>query len=89
MTKKLEKQHIESSQTLRAAFAKNASDLGYISIEEIRLQRQLAELQQTRNHFVTELDQLIQQEAAMFESLKTAYGEGEINVEAGTFTPAE
>ena len=31
-TKKLEKQHIESIQTLRAAFAKNASDLGYISI---------------------------------------------------------
>jgi hypothetical protein len=89
MTKKLEKQHLDAIQSLRAAFAKNASDLGYISIEEIRLQRQLADLQQTRNQFVTQLDQLIQQETAMFESLKTAYGEGEINVEAGTFTPAE
>lgn len=89
MTKKLDKQHLDAIQSLRAAFAKNASDLGYISIEEIRLQQQLAELQQTRNQFVTQLDQLIQQETAMFESLKTAYGEGEINVEAGTFTPAE
>lgn len=89
MTKKLDKQHLDAIQSLRAAFAKNATDLGYIAIEEIRIQRQLTELQQTRNHFVTELDQLIQKEAAMFESLKTAYGEGEINVEAGTFTPAE
>jgi hypothetical protein len=89
MTKKLDKQHLDAIQTLRNAFIQNATELGYVTIEENRLQQQLASIQQTKTQYIAKTDELIQQEETLLASLKDAYGEGQIDIQSGTFTPAE
>jgi len=87
MTRKLDKEHLEKIQTLRDEFAKITSIVGNITIEEIILKRQLINLEQERERYVDQINDLQQQEKELIEKMRARYGEGQINVAEGTFTP--
>ena len=89
MTKKLDKQHVDAIKRFRNEFIQNATELGYVTIEENRLQQQLEAIQQTKTQYIAKTDELIQQEETLLASLKDAYGEGQIDIQSGTFIPAE
>lgn len=87
MTRKLDKEHLEEIQKLREQFSQITSTIGSITIEEIVLKRQLDKLQQEQERFLNQLDALQTQESELIEKMRERYGEGQINVADGTFTP--
>ena len=87
MTKKLDKEHLDAIQDLQQRFATNASWLGSVAIELKMLERQQAQTESQQNELIAQFDKLRQEEQQLIESLKERYGEGEINIAQGTFTP--
>jgi hypothetical protein len=89
MTKKLDKEHVEAIQSLQLAFNQNAATLGALAIDEHAMTIQLNQLKQVREEKLTEFEELRKQESELMQTLKEKYGEGEINLQDGTFTSAE
>jgi hypothetical protein len=89
MTKKLDKEHLDAIQELQQQFAQNASWLGSVAIELKMLERQQAQTESQHAELISQFDKLREQEQQLIDSLKERYGEGEINIQDGTFTPAE
>lgn len=87
MTKKLDKEHLEAIQKLQSDFAQNANSLGNVSIEQIALQRRLDYLKSEQERVYSEFETLRQQEQDLLEKMRERYGEGQINIAEGTFTP--
>ena len=89
MTKKLDKEHLDAIQELQTNFSKVANILGNISIETHLATKQLEQLQTEHENYVQKFEELRQQESDLIASLKERYGDGQIDIQAGTFTPAE
>jgi len=88
MTRKLDKEHLESIQDLRERFAQNASWLGNISIERKLIEKQLEQLDLRDQDLIRQFYELREEETKLMDVLKERYGDGEINIANGTFTPA-
>jgi predicted transcriptional regulator len=87
MTRKLDKEHLESLQQLRSSFAENANDLGSVSLEQIAIDRRLQFLNAEQERLYNEFESLRKQEQELLEKMRERYGEGQINLAEGTFTP--
>ena len=87
MTKKLDKEHLDAIQDLRTQFGQNSAALGSITIEEMLLKKQLESLAEVKEQEIKTFQSLQQTEQQLMSTLKERYGEGEINIQDGTFTP--
>jgi len=87
MTRKLDKEHLDAIQDLRERFAQNANWIGNISIELKMIERQQAQLQEQESELLRQFDSLREEESKLIDTLKERYGDGEINIANGTFTP--
>jgi len=87
MTRKLDKEHLEEIQLIREQFAQNANILGNIAIETHFLEKQLQSLKEEHAKYVQDFERLQQQESELIEKMRERYGEGQINITDGTFTP--
>ena len=88
MTRKLDKEHVDAIRELQQQFAQNASQLGNATIEIKMLETQLQHVKTQQDAYFSEFETLRKTETDLIETLKARYGDGEINIEAGTFTPA-
>lgn len=87
MTRKLDKEHLDEIQTLRDAFAQNSQLLGNLYIEEFSLQQQLRQIDAQREEQMKRFVDLRKQEEELLEKMRNRYGDGQINIAQGTFTP--
>jgi predicted transcriptional regulator len=87
MTRKLDKEHLDEIQSLRSEFAKNSSTLGNIAIELHVLNRQLELMTAEQNKFLDQFESLRTQESELMQKMRDRYGDGQINIADGTFTP--
>lgn len=87
MTRKLDKEHVETIQKLQERFALNARYMGSVAIELELLEQQRAALEENKTALMQEFTQLREEENKLIEDLKARYGEGQINIIDGTFTP--
>jgi hypothetical protein len=87
MTRKLDKEHLEEIQSLQEAFAKNANIIGNIAIETYSVKQQLEQLDAEQSKYLDEFERLRQEESALIDKMRERYGEGQINIAQGTFTP--
>ena len=87
MTRKLDKEHLDEIQALRDAFSANSQTLGNLYIEEFSLQQQLQQLTEQRTKFMKQFVDLRKQEEELLEKMRDHYGDGQINIAQGTFTP--
>ena len=87
MKQKLDKAHLDSIQELRDNFANNANAIGNITIEREYLKEQLVNLEHESENYFNVFKQLKQEEEKLFADLKQRYGEGQINIQEGTFDP--
>lgn len=87
MTRKLDKEHLESIQKLRTQFSEAAAYIGNISIEKHLVEKQLEQLKTRELELMNQFERLQKEESELVEQLKERYGNGEINIAAGTFTP--
>lgn len=89
MTRKLDKEHLDEIMELRDAFAKNSQTLGNIFLEEYSLKQRFDMLDAERTKYVQQFSELQKQEQTLLEKMRDRYGDGEINIAQGTFTPNE
>jgi len=89
MTRKLDKEHLDEIQALREAFVKNSSALGNIAIELHVVMQQQEQLEQEQQNQLQQFETLRQQESALLQKMRTRYGDGQINISEGTFTPTD
>jgi hypothetical protein len=87
MTRKLDKEHLDEIQALRDAFAQNSQTLGNLYIEEFSLQQQLRQIDTQREEQMKRFVDLRKQEEDLLEKMRNRYGDGQINIAQGTFTP--
>jgi chromosome segregation ATPase len=89
MTKKLDKEHLDAIQKLRTEFAEVSSYIGNISIEKHLAKRQVEQLESRETELMNQFERLQQEEIKLIDKLKERYGEGQINIAEGTFTPEQ
>jgi hypothetical protein len=87
MTRKLDAEHLDAIQALRNDFAKNSTTLGNIAIELHVLNRQMELMTAEQNKHLDQFESLRKQESELLEKMRERYGEGQINIAEGTFTP--
>lgn len=87
MTRKLDKEHLDEIQSLQEAFARNANVLGNIAIETYAAKQQLKQLDAEQEKYLEEFEQLRTRETTLIDKMRERYGEGQINIAQGTFTP--
>ena len=87
MTRKLDKEHLDEIQSLRESFATNANNLGSVALEQIAINRRMEFLNEEQNKLYGEFENLRKQEQELLEKMRERYGEGQINIADGTFTP--
>ena len=86
MTRKLDKTDLEEIQKLQENFAKTHNILGNITTEQHIIEQQLDHLNQEKQQYLNEFIQLKNQEQELLTKLKEKYGDGQININEGTFT---
>jgi hypothetical protein len=85
-TKKIDMVDMESIKTIRNKFNEVSTNLGYVSVDEYNATQQLNEIASYKEQLFTSLDELKKEEQTIFDQLKEKYGDGQINIEEGTFT---
>jgi archaellum component FlaC len=88
MTRKLDKEHLDAIQDLRTRFAENAGWLGNVSIELKLIERQREQIEARYDELMSQFDRLREEESQLIETLKERYGDGQIDISSGTFTPS-
>lgn len=87
MTRKLDKEHLDEIQKLQTLFATNANTIGSISLEQIAINRRIEYLNSEQERYYIEFETLRKQEQELLDKMRERYGEGQINIAEGTFTP--
>ena len=87
MTRKLDKEHQDEIQALRDSFAKNANALGSIVIDKSFVDARAKQLEQEQQRLLTHFESLREQEVELMDKMRERYGDGQINIVEGTFTP--
>jgi len=85
-TRKLDKEHLQQIQTLQQGYTDNANILGNIAIERHALRMRIEQIDSEELSHLAKIETLKQQESELIVSLRERYGEGEINIQDGTFT---
>ena len=84
---KLSPEEIQSIQGLQAKYADITAKLGQLKIEQILLNTQVQRLAQLEQAFSNDYLSIQNEENKFAEEVTKKYGEGEINIEQGLFTP--
>ena len=85
-TKKIDKTDLESINKLREDYSQNSMQLGMVSVDEYNVNQQLQQIVFAKEEVFSSLEKLKKQEFELIENLKEKYGDGQINIEQGTFT---
>jgi len=85
-TIKLEQQDIEKINKFRDQYAESNTKIGSVSTDEYIVSGQLTEIRNTKEEFFNELKTIKQNEEEFIGELREKYGEGQINIQDGTFT---
>jgi len=87
MTRKLDKEHLDEIMQLRNSYNENALELGNLSIEFTIQEQRITMLKNEQMRCMDVYYELRKQETNLLEKMRERYGEGEINIQDGTFTP--
>ena len=85
-TKKLDTEHLEQIQLIRKKYADNANLIGNLSIERFTLETRLDEIVKLHDEELAKFESIRLKERELMQKLQDRYGEGSIDIEAGTFT---
>ena len=86
-SKKLAKEDIDSIKNIQDQFAECTNMLGLLQIDENALNTQLTQVDEKKNEMFNQLNQLRSKEQDLIKNLQEKYGQGQINLQDGTFTP--
>lgn len=85
-TKKLDKTDLEQLTSLQDSYQQVSQQIANCTIDEELLTERLEEIQQEKRYQMQQFKDLRNKEEQLIEQLKQKYGEGQINIQDGTFT---
>jgi predicted transcriptional regulator len=85
-TRKLDKTDLEQLTTLQESYQQVTQQIANCTIDESMLTERLQEIQQEKQAYMQQFKDLRSKEEQLIEQLKEKYGEGQINIQDGTFT---
>ena len=88
-TKKLDTAHLQEIQDLQDKFINNTNLLGNVSIKLHVLKTQIDATNNEQQLLIEEFEKLQQQEQALLDTMRERYGDGQVNIVEGTFTPTD
>lgn len=87
MTRKLDKEHQDAIQLLQREYDEITIRLGQLTIEENYLHAQIASIATEKTKLFDKFSANQTRETELIDSMRDRYGEGQINIADGTFTP--
>lgn len=87
MTRKLDKEHQDAIQALQQEYGEITSRIGQLAIEENYLHAQLADITAEKAKLFDKFTNNQTRETELIDAMRDRYGEGQINIVEGTFTP--
>jgi hypothetical protein len=85
---KLSPEEIQTINSLQTKYADITAKLGQLKIEQILLNSQINRLTQLEETFSNEYLTIQTEEIKFADDVTKKYGQGEINIETGEFTPS-
>lgn len=85
MTRKLDKEHLDEIQALRDEFSTNSNMIGSLHLEQLALEQRIEFLKQEQQRCFIAFESLRKQESELLDKMRERYGDGQININDGTF----
>ena len=85
----IEQNDIDRIKNFRAKYSETVAQIGDIEIERINVEMMLEQIITKKNELEVSFKQLKTDEVRLTKDFQEKYGNGEFDIEAGTFTPTQ
>ena len=80
---------LNALKELREKYALSTTQFGQLKIEKRLLQKELDRLNRLEEEFESQYDAIIESEIVLVKQIEEAYGQGNIDLDTGIFTPVQ
>ena len=88
-TTTLTETELSALRELREKYAVSTTQFGQLKIEKRLLEKELDKLNRLEEEFERQYDAIIESEVALVKQIEDAYGQGNVDLETGMFTPIQ
>ena len=85
---KFTEEELKEISVLQSTYLDIQNKLGQLSVNSIRLQQQLNEINKTEESLQNQFIDTQKNESQLIQKINQKYGDGNLNLETGVFTPA-
>jgi hypothetical protein len=85
----LTESELNALRELREKYALSTTQFGQLKIEKRLIQKELDRLNRLEEEFESQYDAIIESEIVLVKQIEEAYGQGNIDLETGIFTPVQ
>jgi hypothetical protein len=89
VVKKIDKTDLAELKEIQDSYTMISNQLAANAVDEHYVNVQLQQLRAQKSDILNSFDRTQQREKTLMDSLREKYGDGEINIQEGTFTPNE
>jgi hypothetical protein len=88
-TTTLTETELSALRELREQYALLTTQFGQLKIEKRLIEKELQRLNQLETQFEEQYDSIIESEISLVKQIEDSYGQGNVDLETGMFTPAQ
>jgi hypothetical protein len=85
----LTESELNALRELREKYALSTTQFGQLKIEKRLIQKELDRLNRLEEEFESQYDAIIESEIVLVKQIEETYGQGNIDLETGIFTPVQ
>ena len=85
----LTESELNALRELREKYALSTTQFGQLKIEKRLIQKELERLDRLEEEFESQYDAIIETEVALVKQIEDTYGQGNVDLETGIFTPVQ
>jgi len=85
----LTESELNALRELREKYALSTTQFGQLKIEKRLVQKELERLDRLEEEFEIQYDAIIETEVALVKQIEDTYGQGNVELETGIFTPVQ
>ena len=85
----LTESELNALRELREKYALSTTQFGQLKIEKRLIQKELDRLNRLEEEFESQYDAIIESEIVLVKQIEDTYGQGNVDLETGIFTPVQ
>ena len=85
----LTESELNALRELREKYALSTTQFGQLKIEKRLISKELERLDRLEEEFESQYDAIIETEVALVKQIEETYGQGNVDLETGIFTPVQ